>query len=156
MEQTGINPKKIKFFNDTALLYLLCSEGALSRKQIASKLGLTAAAVSKISKRLIDSGKIKEMGISAENSDRAGRKEVLLALKSDDKISFEIFTIIRTIRTAWTPDGGIQRVILANVVVKTSGKEILFRVVEGVIKRMVRITGYIAVRYYRFRRAKKS
>lgn len=90
MEQTGINPKKIKFFNDTALLYLLCSEGALSRKQIASKLGLTAAAVSKISKRLIDSGKIKEMGISAENSDRAGRKEVLLALKSDDKISFGI------------------------------------------------------------------
>ena len=85
MPQTGINPKQIKSLNDTALLYLLCSEGSLSRKEIASRLELTAAAVSKISKRLIDSGKIKEIGESNKNADRAGRKEVLLALNSDNK-----------------------------------------------------------------------
>ncbi|MBR2590546.1 MAG: ROK family transcriptional regulator [Clostridia bacterium] len=87
MAQLGINPKQIKSYNDTTLLYLLSSEGTLSRKVIASKLNLTAAAVSKITKRLIESGKIEEIGNSTEDSDRVGRKEVLLALKSNDKFS---------------------------------------------------------------------
>ena len=85
MSQTGINPKQIKSLNDRALLYLLCSEGPLSRKDIAAKLELTAAAVSKISKRLLDNGKIRVLGESDKNADRAGRKEVLLAINSENK-----------------------------------------------------------------------
>ena len=85
MAQHGINPKQIKSYNDTALLYLLSAEGILSRKAISAKLNLTAAAVSKITKRLIDSDKIEELGVSAQENDRVGRKEVLLSLKSADK-----------------------------------------------------------------------
>ena len=87
MAQQGINPKQIKSFNDTALLYLLSNEGMLSRKAISEKLSLTAAAVSKITKRLIDEGKIEELGVSMQESERVGRKEVLLSLKSHDKMS---------------------------------------------------------------------
>lgn len=87
MAQQGINPKQIKSFNDTALLYLLSNEGMLSRKAISEKLNLTAAAVSKITKRLIDEDKIEELGVSMQESERVGRKEVLLSLKSHDKLS---------------------------------------------------------------------
>ena len=97
MAQTGINPKQIKSFNDTALLYLLCSEGPLSRKDIAAKLELTAAAVSKISKRLIENGKIRVIGESNKNADRAGRKEVLLSLNSDDKLVLGITAELESI-----------------------------------------------------------
>ena len=90
MAQHGINPKQIKSYNDTALLYLLSAEGILSRKAISAKLNLTAAAVSKITKRLIDSDKIEELGVSAQENDRVGRKEVLLSLKSADKFSLGI------------------------------------------------------------------
>ena len=90
MAQHGINPKQVKSYNDTALLYLLSAEGILSRKAISAKLNLTAAAVSKITKRLIDSDKIEELGVSAQDNDRVGRKEVLLSLKSADKFSLGI------------------------------------------------------------------
>ena len=90
MARQGMNPKQIKTLNDTALLYLLSNEGILSRKTISEKLGLTAAAVSKITKRLIDEGKIEELGVSLQDSDRVGRKEVLLSLKSNDKLSLGI------------------------------------------------------------------
>lgn len=86
MAKQGINPKQIKLYNDTAVLYLLASEGEISRKAIASKLGLTAAAVTKITKRLIESGKIIETGDFVQNNDRAGRREVLLSLKGADKL----------------------------------------------------------------------
>ena len=100
MAQQGINPKQIKSFNDTALLYLLSNEGMLSRKAISEKLGLTAAAVSKITKRLIDSDKIEELGVSTEETDRVGRKEVLLALKSADKLSLGITAELDTVTYA--------------------------------------------------------
>ena len=90
MARQGINPKQIKSLNDTALLYLLSNEGMLSRKSISEKLGLTAAAVSKITKRLIDEGKIEELGVSVQESERVGRKEVLLSLKSHDKLCLGI------------------------------------------------------------------
>ncbi|MBQ6380798.1 MAG: ROK family transcriptional regulator [Clostridia bacterium] len=100
MAQQGINPKQIKSYNDTALLYLLSSEGTLSRKAISAKLGLTAAAVSKITKRLIDCEKIEELGVSAEDSERVGRKEVLLSLKSADKFCLGITAELDTVTYA--------------------------------------------------------
>ncbi len=90
MAKQGINPKQIKLYNDTAVLYLLSAEGTISRKAIASKLGLTAAAVTKITKRLIDSGKIIETGDFIQNSDRAGRREVLLSLNGSNKLTLGI------------------------------------------------------------------
>ena len=90
MVQQGINPKQIKYHNDMILLYLLSHEGMLSRKAIAEKLQLTAAAVSKITKRLMDAGKIEEIGIADNESERVGRKEVMLALKCSDKLCFGI------------------------------------------------------------------
>ena len=97
MAKTGINPKQIKSFNDTALLYLLCSEGPLSRKDIAARLELTAAAVSKISKRLIENGKIRVLGESNKNADRAGRKEVLLSINSENKLVLGITAELESI-----------------------------------------------------------
>lgn len=90
MAKQGINPKQIKLYNDTAVLYLLSAEGTISRKAIASKLGLTAAAVTKITKRLIESGKIVETGDFIRNSERAGRREVLLSLNGSDKLTLGI------------------------------------------------------------------
>ena len=86
MAKQGINPRQIKLYNDTAVLYLLSAEGTISRKAIASKLGLTAAAVTKITKRLMESGKIVETGDFIRNNDRAGRREVLLSLNGSDKL----------------------------------------------------------------------
>ena len=106
MSQQGINPKQIKSYNDTALLYLLSAEGKLSRKAISAKLGLTAAAVSKITKRLIDSDKIEELGVSEQDSDRVGRKEVLLSLKSTDKFSLCITAELDTVTYSLCDVGG--------------------------------------------------
>ena len=106
MAQTGINPKQIKSYNDTALLYLLCSQGPLSRKDIAAKLELTAAAVSKITKRLIDNGKIREIGESSKNNDRAGRKEVLLAINSENKLVLGITAELDSISFSICDVGG--------------------------------------------------
>lgn len=90
MAKQGINPRQIKLYNDTAVLYLLSAEGTISRKAIASKLGLTAAAVTKITKRLIESGKIIETGDFLQNNERAGRREVLLSLNGSDKLTLGI------------------------------------------------------------------
>lgn len=86
MKQTGINIKSIKSNNESALLYLLNSEKALSRKEIAARLELTPAAVTKISKRLIDEGCVKEIGEAEINEAKAGRREILLTLNADKKL----------------------------------------------------------------------
>lgn len=86
MNRTGINIKSIKSNNESALLYLLNSEKALSRKEIAARLELTPAAVTKISKRLIDEGCIREIGEAEVNEAKAGRREIMLELNSDRKL----------------------------------------------------------------------
>ncbi len=86
MKQTGINIKSIKSNNESALLYLLNSEKALSRKEIAARLELTPAAVTKISKRLIDEGCIREIGEAEISEAKAGRREILLTLNAEEKL----------------------------------------------------------------------
>ncbi len=90
MRQTGFNIKSIKSNNESAMLYLLNSEEALSRKEIAARLELTPAAVTKISKRLIDEGCIREIGEAEVNETKAGRREILLTLNSEEKLIFGI------------------------------------------------------------------
>lgn len=66
------------------ILYLLNEYGFMSRKDIASKLSLTPAAVTKICSELIDEGFIEEVG-TVEEKGRSGRREILLALRLRDK-----------------------------------------------------------------------
>ncbi len=79
----GQNLKSIKSTNRSSLLYLLNANGKMSRKDIAAQLGLTPAAVTKISQELIQEGYIFEA--EAVKDGQKGRSEVLLCLKLQDK-----------------------------------------------------------------------
>ncbi len=85
----GLNMKLVKSENRSLILYLLNSTKGLSRKEIASRLGLTPAAVTKICARLIEDGFIKEDGESYEQN-RSGRREIQLSLCLEDKAAFGI------------------------------------------------------------------
>ena len=82
MNLTGINFNDVKQSNQTAVLYLLNREGKLSRKDIADRLGLTPAAVTKICRELLNKGKIIEVG-GSEESVKSGRKKVLISVNSE-------------------------------------------------------------------------
>ena len=81
----GLNLRSLKSKNRSLLLYLLNDYGSLSRKEIAAKLSLTPAAVTKICNELIKDGFIKELGVIEEDG-KSGRREVLLGLCLDDKL----------------------------------------------------------------------
>lgn len=81
MNFTGLNMNDVRQSNITAVLYLLNREGELSRKDIADKLGLTPAAVTKICRELLYNEKIIETGEFDGN--KAGRKKILISVNSD-------------------------------------------------------------------------
>lgn len=89
MAENGLNLQSLKSKNRSLILYELNASGSLSRKEIAKKLSLTPAAVTKICTELIDEGFITEHG-EMENAGRSGRKEILLSLKLSDKLIFGI------------------------------------------------------------------
>ncbi|MDE7372456.1 MAG: MarR family transcriptional regulator, partial [Clostridia bacterium] len=78
----GLNLQSVKSKNRSMVLYQLNQYGMLSRKDIAAKLSLTPAAVTKICSELIAEGYVVEVG---EQGGGVGRKEILLKLKLDDK-----------------------------------------------------------------------
>lgn len=82
MNYTGFNMSSIKNANRSSVLYLLNSGEQLSRKDIAARLGLTPAAVSKICAELIAEGAIVECGIADEGG--AGRKKIILSLNAEN------------------------------------------------------------------------
>ncbi|MCM1284905.1 MAG: ROK family transcriptional regulator [Acetobacter sp.] len=84
MEQNGLNLKEIKSRNISSVLYLLGTNGAMSRKDIATALGLTPAAVTKLCNQLINDGLIAEEGEDTSGSARAGRRKIMLSLRLDD------------------------------------------------------------------------
>ncbi|SDB53545.1 Sugar kinase of the NBD/HSP70 family, may contain an N-terminal HTH domain [Pseudobutyrivibrio sp. YE44] len=77
MKYQGINLENVKNNNRSAILHILNNEGAMSRKDIAKKAGLTAASVTLICNELIDEGIINELGEAVEEK-RAGRKKILV------------------------------------------------------------------------------
>lgn len=85
----GLNMQLVKSENRTLILSLLNSEGKMSRKELASRLGLTPAAVTKICSGLIEDGFIRESGESVEEG-KSGRREILLSLCLNDKAVFGI------------------------------------------------------------------
>lgn len=86
----GLNMQAVKTENRSLVLYLLNKEGRLSRKEIAARLSLTPAAVTKICADLIDSGLIAEAGEAQEQA-RSGRREILLELMLEDKLAFGVY-----------------------------------------------------------------
>lgn len=89
MEKSGLNLQTLRKKNRSLILYELNSSGKLSRKELATRLSLTPAAVTKICSELIDEGLISQHG-AIENSGRSGRKEILLSLSLSDKLIFGI------------------------------------------------------------------
>ncbi len=85
----ALNLQSVKNENRSLILYALSRKGALSRKELASQLGLTPAAVTKICAALIEKGYIRECG-EVDADGKTGRKEILLSLCLDDKLCFGI------------------------------------------------------------------
>lgn len=77
MKQTGINLEMVKKRNRDSILRFLNQAGPISRKDIATALGLTPAAVTQICGEFMTGGLLVEKGIQEEES-RAGRKKVLV------------------------------------------------------------------------------
>ena len=84
MEHNGLNLREIKARNISSILYLLNTNLAMSRKDIASALGLTPAAVTKLCNQLISDGLIEEQGEELSDVSRAGRKKIMLSLRLGD------------------------------------------------------------------------
>ena len=82
MSYTGINLENVKTNNRSAILKLLNDQGAMSRKDIASALGLTPATVTIICSDLLAANALTVLGEVQENK-RAGRRKVLLGLNYD-------------------------------------------------------------------------
>lgn len=81
--ETGLNLKEIKSRNLSSILYLLNNNSDLSRKDIAEKLSLTPAAVTKLCGDLISAGLIREVG-EIDSQSKAGRKKIKLELRLDE------------------------------------------------------------------------
>lgn len=90
MKRTGYNMQSVKTRNRSLVLYMLNEEGAMSRKDISKRMGLTPAAVTKICAELIDENLIYEQGEAKVEDVKAGRREILLNLCLTDKYIFGI------------------------------------------------------------------
>lgn len=77
MVYSGINLENVKISNRSTILKLLNDCGAMSRKDIAQRLGLTPATVTQISMKLLAAGILCEKG-ELEEEKRAGRRKVLI------------------------------------------------------------------------------
>jgi len=77
MRYQGINLGNVKISNRSSILRLLNNNGAMSRKDIAEAVGLTAASVTLICTELLEEGVIVELG-EAEEEKRAGRRKILV------------------------------------------------------------------------------
>ncbi|MCR5290478.1 MAG: ROK family transcriptional regulator [Treponema sp.] len=77
MVYAGINSINVKNINRSRLLKLLNNAGAMSRKDMASALDLTPAAVTQITSELIANGILEERG-EIEEAGRSGRKKILV------------------------------------------------------------------------------
>ena len=84
MKYRGINLENVKNNNRSAILHILNNNGAMSRKDIAGRTGLTAASVTLICTELLEEGIIVELGEAVEEK-RAGRKKILVDINPSYK-----------------------------------------------------------------------
>lgn len=85
MNNKGMNSTAVKESNRAAVLRVLSQYGKMSRKDIAEKLGLTAATVTIICTELLDNGVIRELGEASDEERRAGRKKILIDIDYEYK-----------------------------------------------------------------------
>ena len=85
MNNRGMNSSAVKESNRAAVLRVLNQYGKMSRKDIAEKLGLTAATVTIICTELLESGVIRELGEASEEEKRAGRRKILIDIDYEYK-----------------------------------------------------------------------
>ena len=83
------HPSGLRTQNRTAVLACLHQFGAMSRKQLAVRLGLTPAAMTKISAELIAEDLIAETGSVGTGS--VGRREILLSLNPDARFALGVW-----------------------------------------------------------------
>ena len=76
MAKQGDNMTDVKRANRSAVLRVLHENGAVSRKKLAAYIGLTPAAITKITGEMIEEGLLREG--EAVFSGGAGRREILL------------------------------------------------------------------------------
>lgn len=146
MGYTGINLGNVKVSNRSAILKLLNDCGAMSRKDIAIRLGLTPATVTLICTDLISAGFLCEKG-EVEEERRAGRRKVLIDINYQYRnvlsISIEASkTCIaitnlkgQNIGAKWLPTEGAQDPEKFLKKVADEGKALMWE--QGVTKDMV-------------------
>ena len=82
VKYSGINSNDVKSENRSKIIRLLNDKGDMARKDIATQLGLTAAAVTQISNELLEIGILKENGEMDEEA-HVGRKKIRIGLDGD-------------------------------------------------------------------------
>ncbi len=92
-KSNGFNMLDVKKKNRSAILHLIHQNRSMSRKEIASRLGLTPAAITLITTDLIQEGLLVETATQAKA--KKGRKEILLEINSKNFASIGI-SITRT------------------------------------------------------------
>lgn len=83
MNKIGLNMGSVKQQNRALILNHVNRHGPVSRKDIARATGLTAASVTQIVNKLISEGILTELGVADRPSRSAGRKKILVDIKSD-------------------------------------------------------------------------
>lgn len=93
MTLSGDNLMRVKRSNRSALLYALHQNGAMSRKRLAQMLGLTPAAITKITADMLAEGLLRETGTLPTAS--AGRREVLLEIHPQSRCALGVLINLR-------------------------------------------------------------
>lgn len=93
MGYSGMNLESVKAQNRSSILKLLNDQGAMSRKDLSERLGLTPASVTTLCSELLEEGMLCEVGeLSAVK--RAGRRKILLDI--NDRYRYVLSVSIET------------------------------------------------------------
>lgn len=120
--------------NRSAALKLLHENGAMSRKRLATLMGLTPAAISKIVAELMSEGLVVEGDVLP--CGKAGRREILIELDTESRCALGIFINLRqTIISAVRLDGSVVFSEEIPVCEKAPADETVFMLCERLLER---------------------
>lgn len=94
MNNKGINLENVKIKNKSTIIRVLNNKGPMSRKDIASAVGLTPATVTLLCNEMISQGIIYENG-DIKDEKRAGRKKILVDINCNCKYVLAIYIGIK-------------------------------------------------------------
>ncbi len=90
MNRAGMNMETVKIRNRSLILKFINDHGPVSRKELAAATGLTPASVTQITMQLISEDLLTELGAVKEPIGRAGRREVLLDIRTDSYLVLSV------------------------------------------------------------------